>query len=171
MSASTESRLSLLARLTAGLRAAATYDVFPSFSARARRFVYHPLGVLSLAATASFLCGLFLHTQGFVLCGGVLAVIALGVIWPWLSLRGLAGTITFDCARASEGESVEVRLALRSRLPWSALGLAVRDGLGRNSSEAVAGIASVPRRRTAICRWAFKPLCRGVYPLVAPKLT
>jgi hypothetical protein len=139
MSASTDRRLTLLTRLVGGLRAAATHDVFPEFSAKVRRFVYHPLGVLSLAATVSLLCGLFLHTQGFVLCGGVLAVIALGVIWPWLSLRGLAGTITFDCARASEGESVEVRLALRSRLPWSALGLAVRDGFGRNSSDPIAG--------------------------------
>jgi uncharacterized protein (DUF58 family) len=171
MSASADRRLTLLTRLTGGLRAAATYDVFPEFSAKVRRFVYHPLGVLSLAATVSLLCGLFLHPQGFVLCGGVLAVIALGVVWPWLSLRGLAGTVTFDRSRASEGEIVEVRLTLRNRLPWSALGLAVRDGFGGNSSEAVAGIASVPRLRTSVCRWAFKPLCRGVYPLVAPKLT
>jgi hypothetical protein len=105
MSAFTDPRLSLPARLKAALRAAATYDVFPAFSAKVRQFVYHPLGVLSLAATASLRCGLFLHTQGFVLCGGVLAVIALGVIWPWLSLRGLSGAVTFDRTRASEGAS------------------------------------------------------------------
>jgi uncharacterized protein (DUF58 family) len=171
MSTSADPPLSLRSRLAAGLRAAATYDVFPEFSAKVRRFVYHPLGVLSLAATVSLLCGLFLHSQGFVLCGGVLAVIALGVIWPWVSLRGLAGTVAFDHLRASEGETVEVRLTLRNRLPWSALGLAVRDGFGGISSEAVAGIASVPPRRMARCRWAFKPCCRGVYPLVVPKLT
>lgn len=158
-------------RLREWLRALATYDCFPEFSKKVRRFVYHPLGVLTLAALASLLCGLFLHSQGFVLCGGVLAVVALGVIWPWLSLRGLGGSVAFDRTRASEGDTVEVRLMLRNRLPWSAWGLAVRGGFGGDSSEAVAGIASAPSRRTALCRWEFKPLCRGVYPLVAPKLT
>ena len=60
------------------LHAVATYDFSPQFSARVRRFVYHPLGVLTLAALASLFCGLFLHSQGFVLCGGVLAVVASG---------------------------------------------------------------------------------------------
>ena len=81
------------------LRALATYDFSPRFSTKVRRFVYHPLGVLTLAALASLLCGLFLHAQGFVLCGGVIAVVAFGVIWPWLSLRGLAGSVAFDRAR------------------------------------------------------------------------
>lgn len=158
-------------RLLTWVRALLTYDFSPRFSAKVRRFVYHPLGVLTLAALASLLCGLFLHSQGFVLCGGVLAVVSLGVIWPWLSLRGLAGAVAFDRARASEGDTVEVRLTLRNRLPWPAWGLAVRGGFDGDSTEAVAGIVSAPRRRTALCRWSFKPLCRGVYPLVAPKLT
>src|ERR1041385_6082128 len=115
-------------RIGSWLRGLATRDFFPGFSAKVRRVLYNPLGVLLLAGTASLLCGLFLHSKGFVLCGGVLAVIALGVIWPWLSLRGVAGTVAFDHVRASEGETVEVRLTLRNRLPWSALGLAVRDG-------------------------------------------
>ena len=170
MSAFTNRYLSLLTRLTGELLAAATYDVFPEFSATVRRFVYHPLGVLSLAATASLLCGLFLHSQGFVLCGGVLTVIALGVIWPWLSLRGVSGTIGFDRSRASEGDTIEVRLTLRNRLPWAAWGIGVRDGFGGESTEVVAGIASAPRRRTALCRWAFTPLCRGVCPVAVPRL-
>lgn len=153
------------------LHAVATYDFSPQFSARVRRFVYHPLGILLLAGAASLLCGLFLHAQGFVLCGGVLAIVALGVIWPWLSLRGLAGTVAFDRSRASEGEAVEVRLTLRNRLPWAAWGLAVKGGFGSDSSDTVAGIASAPRRRTALCRWVFQPTCRGVYPVAAPHLT
>ncbi|MFO0938687.1 MAG: DUF58 domain-containing protein [Gemmataceae bacterium] len=161
--------------MTSGLRtrvqAMVTYDFAPRFSAKARRFIYNPLGVLTLAALTSLLCGLFLHSQGFVLCGGVLAVVALGVIWPWLTLRGLAGTVSFARVRATEGEAVEVRLTLRNRLPWPAWGLAVRNGFDGHSNEAVAGIAVAPRRRTAICLWSFKPLCRGVYPFVTPKLT
>lgn len=158
-------------RLSEWLRGLATHDCFPELSNRVRRFVYHPLGVLTLAAAASLLCGLFLHSQGFVLCGGVLAVITLGVIWPWLTLRGLAGSVAFDRPRASEGDAVEVRLTLRNRLPWSAWGLAVRGGLGGGPAEAVAGIATAPRRRTMLCRWEIELPCRGVYPLVAPTLT
>ncbi len=113
------------------LRSATTYDVFPEFSARVRRLFYNPLGVLILAALAALLCGLFLHPQGFVLGGGVLAVIVLGIVWPWLSLRGLTGSIAFDRVRVSEGDPVEVCLTLRNRLPWSAWGLAVRYGFTR----------------------------------------
>jgi uncharacterized protein (DUF58 family) len=153
------------------LRALATYDCFPEFSAKVRQLVYHPLGVLTLAALASLLCGLFLHSQGFVLCGGILAVLALGVLWPWLSLRGLEGSLAFDRDRFAEGETVEVRLALRNRLPWAAWGLAVRGGFGGGPEEVVAGVASAPRRRKALCRWSFTPTRRGVYPLAAPTLT
>jgi len=149
----------------------ATYDFSPEFSAQVRRVVCHPLGILLLAGVVSLLCGLFLHAQGFVLCSGVLAVIALGVVWPWMSLRGLAGAVAFDRARASEGEAVEVRLTLRNRLPWAAWGLAVKGGFGGAPTEAVAGIASAPRRRTALCRWSFQTRCRGVCPVVAPHLT
>lgn len=156
-------------RLGERLRAVATYDFSPRFSAKVRRLVYNPLGVLLLAGTASLSCGLFLHAQGFVLCGGVLAVIALGVIWPWLSLRGLAATLAFDRPRASEGEAVGVRLTLRNRLPWAAWGLAVKGGFGGGAGP-VAGIAAAPRRRTALCRWVFTPTHRGVYPLVPPRL-
>jgi uncharacterized protein (DUF58 family) len=153
----------------------ATYDLFPEFSARVRRLLYNPLGVLVLAALTALLCGLFLHPQGFVLSGGVLAVVLLGVAWPWLSLRGIHGLISFERSRACEGDRVEVCLTLRNRLPWSAWGLAVRDGFTRQAAandaeEPVASIASAPGRRTACCRWSFVPACRGVYPLRAPRL-
>ncbi len=152
------------------LRSLATHDFFPEISAKVRRLLCNPLGVLLLAGMASMFCGLFLHPQGFVLCGGVLVVVALGVIWPWLSLRRLIGSIAFDRSRATEGEAVGVRLTLRNRLPWSAWGLAVKDGFGESAGP-IAGIASAPRRRTGLCRWDFTPTHRGVYPLTPPRLT
>src|SRR5581483_1448412 len=115
-------------RIAARLFAAASYDVFPELSARVRRFVYSPLGILVLAALTALLCGFFLHPQGFVLCGGVVAVILLGILWPWLNLRGLQATMSFKRTRASEGDGVDVSVELRSHLPWSAWGLAVRGG-------------------------------------------
>jgi hypothetical protein len=63
-------------RLREWLPALATCDCFPEISKEVRRSVYHPLGALTLAAPASLRCGLFLHSQGLVLSGGALAVIA-----------------------------------------------------------------------------------------------
>jgi uncharacterized protein (DUF58 family) len=165
------SSLSLQHRTKPWLSSLATYDFAPRFSAKVRRLVYHPLGVLTLAALAALLCGLFLHAQGFVLCGSVFAVLALGVAWPWLSLRGVVASVSFDRAKAIEGETVETRLTLRNRFPWPAWGLALRGGFHDDPSDAVAGIASIPRCRTSLCRWSFKPLCRGIYPQTLPFLT
>jgi uncharacterized protein (DUF58 family) len=169
-------RLSLLARFRPLLRAAVTYDIFPTFSAKVRRLLYNPLGILVLAAFAALLCGAFLHAQGFILFGSVVVVIALGVSWPWLSLRGLRGSISFEKARAVEGERVETCLTLGNSLPWAAYGLAVRAGLRDydthgEEDEPLISIASAPRRRTAQCRWPFIPARRGVYPLAMPLLT
>lgn len=177
-----------MASLRSRLRALSNYDVFPEFSAKVRRLIYNPLGVLALAALASLMCGLFLHPQGFALAGGLLVVIVLGLAWPWLTLRGLSGTISFDRVRVVEGEPVTVGLHLRNRWPWSAWGLAVRDGFGvtpmpnpatrpietRGLPPAVppvAGIASAPRRRSIRCSWSFVPRCRGVYPDAPVRLT
>ena len=153
------------------LRALAHHDFSPEWSDKVRRFAYHPLAVLLSAGVASLLCGVFLHAQGFVLCGGVLAVAGLGVIWPWLTLRGVAGTVGFDRERSTEGESVGATLTVANRLPWAARGLAVRGGLSNRPGELAAAVASVPRRRRAACRWGFVPTARGVYPTSVPRLT
>jgi uncharacterized protein (DUF58 family) len=168
--------LSSIHAIAGRLRALATYDLFPEFSATVRRLLYNPLGVLLVAALTALLCGMFLHAQGFVLFGGVLAVIVLGIAWPWLSLRGMHGIISFERVRVCEGDRVEVRLTLCNRLPWSAWGLAVRDGFTPSTTPnaatpPVATIASAPRRRTARCHWSLVLPCRGVYPLVVPRLT
>jgi uncharacterized protein (DUF58 family) len=163
-------RPSIIARL----HHLATYDAFPHFSVHVRRALYHPLSVLLFAATAAFLCGLFLHPHGFVLCGGIAVVVLLGVAWPWLTLRGIGGTLTFDRARCVEGDAVEICLTLKNRLWWPGLGLLVRRGFAQPAAEdalaPVASVAAAPRRRTAQCRWRFLPPCRGLYPVLGPRL-
>lgn len=150
-------------------RAIATYDVFPEFSARVRRLFYNPLGILGLAAIVALLCGAFLHAQGFVLAGSVLAVMVLGILWPWLSLWGLKGSLKFAKARGVEGEPIGLSLTLSNRLPWSAYGLSVRGGLDEGIEPSV-GIASTPGRRTVLIRWSCTPLRRGVYPRETPRV-
>jgi uncharacterized protein (DUF58 family) len=157
------------------LRAVATYDFFPHYSARVRRLLYNPLGVLILAALMAFFCGVCLHPQGYLLMAGVLTVIVLGVAAPWINMRGMRGSLAFSRTRSTEGEGIDVCLTLVNRLPWSVWGLVVRGGLGQSpageANDAVAvSIASAPRWRIAHCRWRFVPACRGVYPLDVPRL-
>jgi uncharacterized protein (DUF58 family) len=147
------------------IRSVASYDFSPRYSATIRKYLYHPFGILCLASLFSLLCGLFLHSQGFVLSGSLLAVIALGVIWPWLSLRGLDGLIRFEKQRGTEGESIEMQLRLTNRLPIAAFGLRVKE------ADLLAGISSLSRFRTSLYRWNLIPECRGIYPKHQPQIS
>lgn len=143
-------------------RAATATRGFLSGLSRSVRWARTPLGSLGLAAVVSALCGMFLHPQGFVVGFGVLGVTALGLGWPWMSVRGLTGTLDFDRARCREGESVLLRFTLRNRMPWTAWGVSVRGALG--------SLACVPGRRTTVESVAFVPTCRGVYPADPPRV-
>lgn len=139
------------------------------------KWVRNPAAVLVLAATGSILCGLFLHPQGFVLALGIAAVLTVGVVWPWVGLRGLTGSLTFEKARVREGDDVAVRLELRNRCPWDAWGLVVQGGLTDPADGNVGGEAGVGLRQLA--GWGeaadsvnFVPRRRGAYPLSPPRI-
>ena len=166
-----------LRRLGPKFHSLATYDAFPAFSAKVRHWFYNPLGVLILSAGVALLCGLFLHPQGFALLGGLLLVIVLGLTWPSVTLLGLRGSLRFEQARTSEGQSAGVHANLTNRLPWAAYGLAIEAGLdeaeeaGPDTNTSLVGVASAPGWRSLRCRWDFSPARRGVYPLVSPCLS
>lgn len=141
-----------------------SFDCFPNFSAKVRQAVYNPLGILILAAFASLLCGLGLHSQGLVLFAAITAVILLGLSWPWLNLRGLSGSIGFASERIEEGGEALVDLRVVNALPWTAWGLGVHGDWNRHHEESQVGLASAPGSRTLTCQWAIKPEIRGVYP-------
>ena len=95
---------SFASRLWAWLRTLATYDCFPEFSTVVRRFVYHPLGVLALAALASLL------SRPVPALAGLRAVRgrpsrgrSRGRLAVACRSRGLAGSITFDRKRGLLG--------------------------------------------------------------------
>ncbi|MFO0911166.1 MAG: DUF58 domain-containing protein [Isosphaeraceae bacterium] len=128
-----------------------------------------PLGTLVLAGLASLLFGLFLHAQGFVVLSLILAAAVLGLIWPWMSVRGLEVAIVFDRARCREGEEVAATLTLRNHMPWSAWGVSIETGDpppagSTRERESLAGLARVPGWRTVDVNIRFCPPCRGVYP-------
>ncbi len=93
---------------------------------RCLRWTRHPSAVLAAAMVAAFLCGVGLHPRALVLAAALGATLLIGVAWPWLSTRGLSGSLRFDRARAREGDPVAGRLSVRNLLPCSAWGLTVR---------------------------------------------
>jgi uncharacterized protein (DUF58 family) len=145
-----------------------TYDIFPELSGRVRRFVYTPLGVLTVAAAVALLCGLALHPRVFALCGGLLAVIAIGIVWPWLTLRGINGVIGFARERVVEGERTDAWIEIVNHWPWPAVGVVLK-GDKEHNAKAVSQLFEVrlwgvTGRHVTKHRWEFIPVRRGVYP-------
>lgn len=151
-------------KVAVALRRLATTDFFPGFSARVRRAVYNPFGVLILAALASLSCGAFLHPQGYALAAGIGAVLLAGAVWPWISLRGLKATLRFDRLRMAEGESCGVSLRLGNRVPWSAWGLSLRGAFGGGPEKVDIAIARVPGARDSEFFWNLRAEQRGIFP-------
>jgi uncharacterized protein (DUF58 family) len=164
-------------RLLAGwaaLTAAATYDFCPW----ANRYVYwlkRPIGWFVVGDIAGALVGLFLAPQGWFVCGVLTAVMVLGVAWPWISMRGLTATLAFDRRRSREGNTVQLRLAVRNRWPWPAWGLVVERGFFAPAADgedapAVVALARVPGWSQNEYEFEFRPPRRGVYPSEPPVL-
>lgn len=142
----------------------------------ANQYVYwlkRPLGILIVAAFASFLCGLFVATQGLVIAATIATTIGLGMVWPWIGLRGLSCELRFPQQRGVEGHSVPVEVVVRNRWPFPVWGLAIEEGFflkqaGEDATAvALSGIRGWSKTRF---QWDFHPQCRGVYPTKQVKI-
>lgn len=153
-----------------GFKRVLSFDLVPQLSVRFRRMAYSPLGILILGFLVAVLCGLALHPRVFALAGGLGGVIAVGICWPWLTLRGTSAAVRFDIERSSEGESVPVTMEISNHLPWPAWGMLVRGGFFEGADGSVR-MESAPSRTKSTFRWMFVPAVRGLYPTEAPKLS
>ena len=83
-----------LSGLPGWLLVAANRDFCPC----AERYVgwlRQPLGWLVIAAAASLLLGLTLGSQGLVMFAVIAAFVAMGVLWPWVTMRGITSEVRF----------------------------------------------------------------------------
>ncbi|MEX1041267.1 MAG: DUF58 domain-containing protein [Pirellulaceae bacterium] len=152
------------------------YLLTTDFTPSANRYVYWlktPLGVLVLTALASLLMGLFVTPQGYILLAASCGVIALGIIWPWVGLRGIHCRLRFDVRRCKEQEQVKVILEVANRWPFPVWGLAIQNGFfdalpGEDTT--VVALARVPGWSRCDFPWDFTPECRGVYPTLVPRV-
>lgn len=143
----------------------------------ANRYVYwlkQPIGWFVVGSAAALMIAVFLAAHAWIMFGSLVAVMLMGVAWPWLAMRGVLAEIAFDSRRCREGELVQVRLVIHNRWPWPLWGLAVEKGFflpGVGLTEQpVTALARVPGWSRSEFRFEFRPSQRGVYPHEVPEL-
>ncbi len=115
-------------------------------------------------------CGIIVHPRAFVVAALALALALLGLLLPWLSLRGVRGSMVYPRRRGQVGKECSLRVRLRNRWLWPVYGLVVRGGWGSDGTEEADDLASLvvaqlPAFRETDITWHLVPRRRGVYPL------
>ncbi len=137
---------------------------------RRRPWHRHPLVVLVLWAMLASVCGIIVHPRAFVVAALALAIAGLGLLLPWLSLRGVRGSMVYPQRRGQVGKEFCLRVRLRNRWLWPVYGLVVRGGWGSDGTAETDDLASLvvaqlPAFRETEITWHLTPRRRGVYPL------
>lgn len=125
-----------------------------------------PLGILSMGAVASLLCGVYVAPQGYALFAAIVTVIVLGLVWPSVAMRGIRGRLVFESRRGREGKPAATKLLVTNRWPWPVWGLAIEEPMlaDPDQSETVVALARVEGWSRATFNCAFTPSLRGEYP-------
>ncbi|HEX4792874.1 MAG TPA: DUF58 domain-containing protein [Humisphaera sp.] len=119
------------------------------------------LACLMLAAAAAGLCGGLVHRQGYVAMIILLAIVSLGLVWPWISVRGLSASMSFEKPRGREGDRTRVVLTVLNRWPPPAWALSLEaGGIGGKAPGAI----NLGGWQSRSWSWEFTPACRGVFP-------
>ncbi len=108
------------------------------FCPNANKYVYwlkEPVGWLVTATAASVLVGLYVSSVGWVLAGGLSAIIVVGCLFPWIAVRAAVCTLQPKQTEIDEGEPCELQLAVRNRLPLPLIGLTI-EGFFTSRAEA-----------------------------------
>lgn len=174
--------LGRIASLFAMFAVAINHDFCPGTN-RYLDWLKQPLVVLLLATLVALVIGMSVAFQGYVVASGLIAVIVLGIFWPFVGMVGLSATLRFERRRVREGEPVTAVLTVRNPMPWSVWGLVLERGFSRDE-EPEAGVvndstnkdvgfalARIPGFSRSDFFWEFAPQCRGEYPLRPPRLT
>lgn len=140
----------------------------------ANRWVYwmkHPLSVLGLLLITSIPCGIYVNQVAFGFATILLILGVLGVVWPWISMRGVDCLLEFDRTRCRVGQPVVIRIELRNRWPFPLWGLELKKGFMVNEDDpSGVALACLWGWSTREIRWHFEPRQRGLYPLHTPAL-
>ncbi len=144
----------------------------------ANQYVYwlkRPIGWVVLAFAASLLLGIYVSYQAYMAAGIIAAVGIIGAMWPWISMMGIRGDLSWSPSRCEEGEVIDTTLTITNRWPWPAWGLVVQadDAISRqvNAPEQPISLSKVPGWTRSRFRWDCRPASRGIYPKHSVRLT
>jgi uncharacterized protein (DUF58 family) len=144
------------------------------FCPNANRYVYwlkHPLALLLLAAVGGAMVGSTIAVQGWLITAATVTISLIGLVWPWLGMRGLTAELVIDHQRCREGDVVPLDLVIHNHWPWPVWGLKLVGGFELVShDDPDFALASVPALSRGVYRWEFKPQLRGEYPREALRL-
>ena len=133
-----------------------------------------PLGWFAVAALAAGLIGALVAPQGWLVCAVVLVVMVLGMVWPWLAMRGLEAQVSFNRRRCHELDEVTVILDVTNRWPWPVWGLLVERGFfcstGHDQEPAATALSRVAGWSNSRFEFTYQPPRRGVFPHEPPVL-
>jgi len=101
-------------RFVWSLLRAANHDFCPSIN-RLVYWIKEPIGWVVTAILFSLLVGLKIGPQGYILAAGFTAFLVFGLVWPWLSLRGIRCSLVLPQGRVIEG-TYRVFIATRARV-------------------------------------------------------
>jgi uncharacterized protein (DUF58 family) len=141
----------------------------------ANRYVYwlkEPIGWFVMAFAISVLVALHISAVGWVLASVLGSVIVVGMIWPWIVVRAAHCELRPAVSEIHEGQSCELVLAVRNRMPFPLWGLAIEGYLDRHGDDAkpTIALACVPMISEADYRLRVSPTLRGIYPIQPPKI-
>ncbi len=143
------------------------YDFCPLLN----KYVYwlkQPIGWVVAAILFSLLVGLFIGPQGYVMALAFFALLVLGLVWPWLSMKGIRCRVSIPDDQMKENESGEVVLSVRNYWPIPVFGLIVKgDFLQRydaNEELIAFSLKRVPALSNTEFPVSITPRRRGILP-------
>ncbi len=139
-----------------------------------------PVGWFLLATAASILVGLTVSPVGLSLAVGLLALLAVGLIYPFLATQMTSCELLSPLTELQEDEPLPVQVSIRNRCPWHLWGLMIEGfvvhptGYASSLDDAQTGdigLGCIPWLSRVTFRLQMRPRMRGRYPIRQPRLT
>ena len=115
--------LQKLKRFATSIMRMANYDFCPQY--RLYAWLRRPVMWLVIAIVFSILVGLFVGPQGFILAIAFSALLVLGLVWPWISLKGIRCNLVIPPGRMSEDQEVKIVFRVRNFWPLPVYGMMI----------------------------------------------
>ena len=145
----------------------------------ANRFVYwlkEPIGWFVLATAISVMIGLYFNPVGWTLAASLVAIMAVGMVWPLVAVRMSVCHLQPEVAAVYEDSPCRMIFSVRNRLPIPIWGLSVEGYLDVDEEDSLSAslptvaLSCIPPICVADYAVTVHPRLRGHYPIHAPQV-